>query len=124
MNTFEKHAYKAAGIAGIISNLIVLFVSPFYESGIFIYVTPLISLGLITFFVFYLRNSPAAYKISLYYALSSIVIVGGFLGQSNDAYGQYAQIMYIREIFDIGVGVALLIIYFLPGVRLFYKRTT
>ncbi len=122
MNKFENIAFKAVGISGIISNAIILFYSPFYETHVNIYVVPFLSLCMILLFVFYLRKAFWAYQLSFTYAVSAIIIHGLFLGHSNDEYGQFVQIMYAREVFQIGLGIAMLFVNFLPGVRAFYKN--
>lgn len=114
-------AYWVAGSAALASDFTWMAISPFYEEGISVFVTPFLSFLGVLFFWRYLKKSPWAYRYSPHYASGTGVVSALFIGESAEFYGRYASPMNIAEIGMLTSSAALLVVYVLPAVRAHFR---
>lgn len=113
----QWHAYSLAGFLALASELAWMVLSPLYEVGASALITPLLCLLGVAIFYFYLRKSRWAYQWSLPYAIGNGTIMGIFIGESSAFYGKYTAVMNVVEAGVLLSSIAVLVVYFLPGIR-------
>jgi hypothetical protein len=114
-------AYSIVGFTALASDLVWMVLSPLYEEGSSVLITPLFCLLGVVFFFLYLRKSLWAYQYSPYYGIGTGVVIALFIGESSEFYGQYAVAMNVVEVGTLVSSAALLVVYFLPAVRAHFR---
>lgn len=122
MTTNEQWtAYSIPGFAALVSELAWMVLSPLYEEGISVLVTPLVCFLGVVFFFQYLRKAPWAYRYSPHYAIGTGAVMALFIGDSTEFYGRYASAMSVVEVGVLVSSAALLVVYFLPAIRAHFR---
>ena len=114
-------AFSIAGLIALVSDLAWMFLSLFYEAGVFVFTTPFLSLLGVLFFVLYLRKSSWAYRYSPHYAIGTGAVMALFIGESSGSYGGFAVAMSVVEAGVLVSSAALLAVYFLPAIRAHFR---
>src|SRR5687767_10939131 len=93
----QWRAHWITGFVALVCDLAWMVLSPFYEKGASVFVTPLLCLLGVAFFFQYLRKNPWAYRYSPHYAIGTGAVMAQFIGSSSEFYGRYALAMSIVE---------------------------
>jgi hypothetical protein len=79
-------AYSIVGVAALACDLVWMALSPLYEEGLSVFITPLLCFVGVVFFSLYLRRSAWAYRYSPYYAIGAGVVMALFVGESSRSF--------------------------------------
>jgi hypothetical protein len=114
-------AFWVAGLVALVSDVAFMILSPLYEAGIAAFTTPFLSFLGVVFFLFYLSKSPWTYRYSPHYSIGTGGVMALFIGESSEVYGRYAVPMNLVEVGVLASSAALLVVYFLPAIRLHFR---
>jgi hypothetical protein len=116
-DSVQWKAYFVAGLFSLLTELAWATLSPLYETGMSVVLTPALCLLGAAFMVCHVLKKPWAYRYSPYYAVGTGAVMAAFVGDSDEFYGKYAAAMRVLEICVLASSLALLAVYFLPAVK-------